>query len=142
MNKDVKQKWLAALRSGKYKQGALRLRASDSYCCLGVLCDIAVKEGVIPEPTAHTNWRGEIYSYDYGDDEHGYINTTLPHSVSEWAGLTEENPVVSTALLKGIKVEGDYDEYVPFDQSESLAEINDSGLVDFKKIADIIEAEL
>jgi hypothetical protein len=33
---------VAALRSGKYKQGRHRLRdGSDGYCCLGVACDVA-----------------------------------------------------------------------------------------------------
>lgn len=32
---------IAALRSGKYKQGTGRLRQDDRYCCLGVACDIA-----------------------------------------------------------------------------------------------------
>ena len=38
----VKRKWLAALRSGKYKQGdSLMYNKNDnSYCCLGVLCEI------------------------------------------------------------------------------------------------------
>lgn len=38
----VKRKWLAALRSGKYKQttGALYDSTNDGFCCLGVLCHI------------------------------------------------------------------------------------------------------
>jgi hypothetical protein len=40
MNKEYKQKWIDALRSGKYKQGKGCLRSGDNYCCLGVLCDI------------------------------------------------------------------------------------------------------
>lgn len=40
--KVFKRKWLAALRSGKYKQGKLNLydKKYDVYCCLGVACDI------------------------------------------------------------------------------------------------------
>lgn len=35
-------KWVLALRSGKYQQGKRYLRRdTDSYCCLGVLCDIS-----------------------------------------------------------------------------------------------------
>lgn len=49
MNAELKQKWLEALRSGKYQQGSGQLREvhyceewSDTYhCCLGVLADIA-----------------------------------------------------------------------------------------------------
>ncbi len=41
---EVKQKWVEALRSGRYKQGRRKLRVGDEYCCLGVLCDIAGTE--------------------------------------------------------------------------------------------------
>jgi hypothetical protein len=42
MDTKLKAEWIAALRSGKYKQGRLFLRDSeDNYCCLGVLCEIA-----------------------------------------------------------------------------------------------------
>ena len=42
MNPELKAKWLDALQSGKYKQGHSRLRnADDTYCCLGVLHDVA-----------------------------------------------------------------------------------------------------
>lgn len=35
---EFKNQWVAALRSGKYKQGKQRLynQAADTYCCLGV----------------------------------------------------------------------------------------------------------
>lgn len=38
---ELKNKYLAALRSSAYKQGFYGLRSKDDhYCCLGVLCDI------------------------------------------------------------------------------------------------------
>jgi hypothetical protein len=41
MKADIKEKWVAALRSGKYNQGRAYLKdAAGNYCCLGVLCDI------------------------------------------------------------------------------------------------------
>jgi hypothetical protein len=57
MNAEIKQKWLAALRSGEYQQGKSALRRDEDgqrrYCCLGVLCDLIdpnewqpAKEGV------------------------------------------------------------------------------------------------
>jgi len=50
MNKELKEKWLKALRSGEYKQGNMRLRRNDEqgdlYCCLGVYADCLVKEGI------------------------------------------------------------------------------------------------
>lgn len=42
MDKDIKEKWLVALRSGEYEQGNCALRTNaNKYCCLGVLCDIS-----------------------------------------------------------------------------------------------------
>lgn len=41
MNKEIKKKWIEALRSGRYKQGQARLRSvNDEFCCLGVLLDV------------------------------------------------------------------------------------------------------
>lgn len=41
MDKELKTKWVAALRSGEYKQGRNRLKWAGRYCCLGVLCEVA-----------------------------------------------------------------------------------------------------
>lgn len=50
MDKAVKERWVAALRSGKYRQGREYLREDPEdrhhhakFCCLGVLCKV---EGV------------------------------------------------------------------------------------------------
>lgn len=52
MDKKTKKQWVAALRSGEYKQGSGKLRqqavddngdytaAKQEFCCLGVLCDL------------------------------------------------------------------------------------------------------
>lgn len=40
MKKALAMKWVEALRSGKYKQGARYLKKNGRYCCLGVLCEI------------------------------------------------------------------------------------------------------
>lgn len=40
MNKEIKARWIAALRSGKYHQTDSWLNAHDGMCCLGVLCDL------------------------------------------------------------------------------------------------------
>lgn len=50
---EVKAKWLAALRSGKYDQGYRALRPTpDTFCFLGVLCDVL-------DPNA---WDGDAWS--------------------------------------------------------------------------------
>lgn len=44
--KAVRALWVAAMRSGKYKQGMHCLRTiNDAYCCLGVLCDVVDPSG-------------------------------------------------------------------------------------------------
>ncbi len=58
MDPELKQKWLDALRSGKYKQGEGQLRnVQDEFCCLGVLADIQGRR-----------WRRHVAlgGYDYG----------------------------------------------------------------------------
>lgn len=40
MDQKLKRKWVAALRSGKYKQGKNRLKTKHGFCCLGVLRDV------------------------------------------------------------------------------------------------------
>lgn len=60
--------WIAALRSGKYWHGKKALHPSDNkFCCLGVLCEVAVKAGVISSYLPH--------------------NAGVPTTVREWVGL-------------------------------------------------------
>lgn len=49
MKRSERDAWLEALRSGKYNQTKGHLKRRDSYCCLGVLCDL---DGVhwVPRP--------------------------------------------------------------------------------------------
>ena len=46
MNKEVKTKWVDALRSGDYEQIIEELQSLEGYCCLGVLCRLAKEDGV------------------------------------------------------------------------------------------------
>jgi hypothetical protein len=83
MNPEIRARWTAALRSGDYPQGEGHLRdGKDKFCCLGVLCDLAVKDGVAE--AIHTrpgcNWA-------YGDE-----TAYLPETVRRWAQLDSSNP--------------------------------------------------
>lgn len=40
MDANFKEKWVAALRSGNYKQAQYSLKDAKGFCCLGVLCDL------------------------------------------------------------------------------------------------------
>ena len=56
-------KWIAALESDEYTQGTQYLRSKyNKFCCLGVLCDLAVKDGLLEEPTLNLD------RYIYGSD--------------------------------------------------------------------------
>lgn len=126
MDIEVKQKWVAALRSGEYKQARKQLRSDDSsgYCCLGVLCELFRLE------TGRGQW-GLNFSgqMSFGDEicREAGIPTA---AVRNWAGLTDANPDVVLSLFD-INI-GTYD---------SLAGGNDAGL-SFLDIADVIEAQL
>lgn len=89
MDQRVKTLWVTALRSGEYEQGRHTLRKGDQFCCLGVLCDLAVKEGVIPAPVAGLSVDDrQVWTY-------GEADTLLPHEVVAWAQLFQSDPVVT-----------------------------------------------
>lgn len=61
LTQELKDKWVAALRSGEYTQGFCGLRYGNEYCCLGVLCDVIdPTQWKIPDQNAAI----KKYSYD------------------------------------------------------------------------------
>jgi hypothetical protein len=94
MNKAIKKRWLKALRSDAYRQGTDALRFGNTYCCLGVLCDLHAK-------VMFTQWE-----YDEATGLFRYFSETivLPRPVCEWAGLVEQNP---RALKAGLTAHND-----------------------------------
>jgi hypothetical protein len=108
----LKEKWIAALRSGRYKQVTGRLRRENGHCCLGVLCDILNPDG----------WE-EInngYSFQY----QGICSSAeLPDNIPPLLGLESIN---TNIYLKDI----------------SLIALNDHKGYSFKQIADYIEENL
>jgi hypothetical protein len=122
MDKRVKALWIDALRSGEYVQGVDYLRNMyNEYCCLGVLCDLAIKDGVDVE------WAGarEDRAYMAWDRVSGERSRgALPPIVANWAGLTPWGNDVSAPQA-----------------ALDLAGMNDNG-VPFLEIADAIEREL
>jgi hypothetical protein len=84
MDKDLKAKWIAALRSGKYEQGREYLRKDDSYCCLGVLCDLVDPNGWV--------YDSEFYSFHFNSDHD--VDQWLPSSLPEKYGIDRESDLV------------------------------------------------
>jgi len=100
---DAEKQLVAALRSGKYVQGQHCLRKGDTYCCLGVACDIFKQEEwirlsqavfqieenkmVLPDRIVNIlnwkHWQGSMVFY-------GFNGVIIRHFLSELndAGLT------------------------------------------------------
>lgn len=66
-------RWVKALRSSKYKQAQGQLKKDDGFCCLGVLCDLAVKDGGKPWGISYHN-----------DSSVGIHEAYLPEDMSEF----------------------------------------------------------
>lgn len=119
MNQEVKDKWIFALRSGKYEQGRNALFCEGKYCCMGVLCDLFAKEKNI-------EWEnGEFFS----QDNHKAIlkeTAIIPDEVQLWAGIKSKNP--------SITIEGQ--------KTTSLGYLNDYLEYSFEDIAHLIEKQL
>jgi hypothetical protein len=84
MKKSVKDEWVRRLRSGDYEQGMGELRFEDKYCCLGVLCVMAVEAGVIEETSDPMTG---VFAYGRAGSDDDRQTQMLPVSVAEWAGL-------------------------------------------------------
>ena len=120
MNKEIKERWVAELRSGDYLQGTDNLKydcnGETRYCCLGVLTELYAQE------------HGIKFTGD--EDELKYENgELLCEAVQIWAGLESHDPVVSFIHLRGS---------ASTNNVKGLSSINDDGY-SFAEIADTIE---
>lgn len=113
MRKDIRDRWLDALRGSEYTQGASYLNREGKMCCLGVLCDLATKDGC-------GAWVVDAYGEDKASLFEGFTRT-LPEQVREWAGLSR-----------------DFGDTGDLPDGSELAGLNDVG-TPFADIADIIE---
>lgn len=80
MDAELKGKWVKALRSGKYKQGAGYLNSVRGFCCLGVLCDISGLGKWHDIPTVDMECRQYVF-----DDARS--RTTIPPVLAVTMGL-------------------------------------------------------
>jgi hypothetical protein len=118
MKKDIAKLWTKALRSGKYKQGKYTLRNwNNSFCCLGVLCDLYNKEQkkkkkkTLDVIKIDDTLEGKCYKY-------GNATSYLPAAVKKWAGMKtnkgefncKEDCIFNWYTLAGIN-DGDYKGY-------------------------------
>lgn len=120
MDKRIRTQWVKALRSGKYKQGRGQLKDGNTFCCLGVLCDLFRKSKSNGE---EEQWENDVFMGNY---------TGLPSTVMEWAGLASEDPECRDKSLSR------YNDGIPGIEPGTFAVKPKS----FKQIATLIEKHL
>jgi hypothetical protein len=151
MLQEVAQEWVKALRSGNYKQthGYLNILESNErdvpvgFCCLGVLCEIAVNDGLVDnldiyDVNADSRRRFDARTYDGA-------SALLPGKVGQAYGIhdgdggsltiAEVREFISPDVLR--EIGGGQGE--EFDNIKvTLVDLNDSGAT-FEQIANVIE---
>ncbi len=100
MNKQVKKKWIKALKSGKYKQTKGHLKDETGHCCLGVLCDIYAKERKKGFDTC-------IYTKDHVIGSEGRRDETLPVKIVQWAELETRDPIIKDIVTTRLSILND-----------------------------------
>jgi hypothetical protein len=113
MKTELKQKWLAALRSGEYRQGMRNLKYNQEgevyHCCLGVLAEMAD-----PKSLQRDEFVDEVFMYQK----------------SSWVGLYR---------IEGAE---EIFDYLSEDMQKILWRMNDVEKESFPEIADWIEANV
>ena len=123
MDKKIALQWARALESGEYKQAQGSLREGDSFCCLGVLCNL------------HAQAHPEIAMNEHLPNMYMDHDMDLPSEVVHWAGMYTEEGKFNVQLNR---VYGETIKDQHGDPVHSLVDMNDTLGYDFKKIAKAI----
>jgi hypothetical protein len=120
MDSFAKEQWVKALRSGDFLQGKGALAkfegADIRYCCLGVLSEVAFRNGIGDKQIRSGD---DCISYDGG-------KSYPSQNVQSWASI-DMDPLVA----------------IPNDDRKvCLSDCNDAFGMSFKQIADLIEEQL
>ena len=121
MRTDIAHTWADALESGEYEQGRRALAVSDPgpvpgvrHCCLGVLCELAIADGVALDKTPAFDGTPRI--------TYAYQASTLPEEVQEWAGMQTNEGTLQTSGLYNLS--GLNDDGVPFPEIAAIIRAN------------------
>jgi len=136
MNAEIKEQWATALESGDFEQGKWRLKTpgngnpndsqcNDTYCCLGVLTELAVEAGIV-------RWSDKpLFDCNPDDGEQSESGAVLNKRVVEWAGLDAPVPTI-----------GDTDAWHLNDSCKFSADGKGTHVNDFSDIAALIREHL
>lgn len=127
VNKERVRLLVEALRSGEFEQGYATLRTQgDTYCCIGVACEVARLNGIGIE------WKLEKRASCCDDCDPGHEgerwffneqSVAFGTAVRDWYGFIEADPILSD-----------------HDFTLTMIGANDTKGMNFEKIADLIEA--
>lgn len=153
MKAEVKAEWIKRLRSGEYKQGMGALKHDVSidsdtttYCCLGVLCEVAVDEGIVKRFDPKPQQMGE--ASNYGVTKNDATTGVPPREVLDWveipkirfpSGVDVPNDEFQFTLKEDSALRERIEGYYPDQRDFTLVELNDSGKFTFEEIATLIE---
>lgn len=118
MKKKIADKWIKALKSGKFKQCTGALQKVNGHCCLGVLTEICINEEGLNVFGSDGLTVDVYYSDSYNEGSLLLSGCLLAPNVQKWAGMKTLNGV--------------------FKNGDSLAGLNDKGK-SFKQIANVIK---
>lgn len=122
MKKEIADRWIELLESGLGQtRSALKRYHLDAprYCCLGVLCELAVQDGIVEERLVSS--APKIAKFGAVDNPGDESVIVLPAAVMKWAGIATDI--------------GEFDAGERVRQN--LANLNDSGQ-SFREIAEVI----
>ena len=126
MNRHIAKEWTARLRSGITRQTRKHLGRNDgSRCCLGVLCDMAVEEGIIRFPRPFRPSKTQRGCLVFAGARHN-----LPPEVRDWAQMKTNYGQYPGEIGTGRSS--------TYGAQPSLALDNDAG-ANFNEIAETIE---
>lgn len=111
LSPEIKDLWINALRSGNYQQGKKKLSVNNTFCCLGVLCEI--------NHLAKIQVQNGFISYSYRSE---YDVSILPK------GFAKHLNIDTHGTFFGFTIDG----------LEALTVMNDQGYT-FEQISEIIE---
>lgn len=147
------RQWIVALRSGDYFQGQEKLRylapnpedaelaAVARWCCMGVVCDVAVRDGL----------EMRVQSTSTGRTRYNSSAVLMPMAVFQWLGLNPEehtrtrfqedgwDVIITTGEIAILNIPG-FVEASDSTTNISAVAANDNLGWTFDQIADALEA--